>query len=232
MTYGSLFSGAGGMDFGFERAGWDCMWRVEWNPVAREVLSRTWPGVPLHGDIQMVKTADLEAVDCIAGGFPCTNLSACAFGDHAGIDGEESGLVREFGRIVRELQPRFFVVENVLGLLKAWPRVMEMGFFQGYTVEGGLLDASSFGAYTRRKRAFFVGHLGSLGGRKVLDFGHLTSSPFSSGGDKDTLPMCLPWKGGVSLERLGACLAETIPQSVPCTKTHASRGGTSNGLPE
>ncbi len=158
-TFGSAFSGCGAMDLGFERAGWGCAWRIEWDENCQRVLKRHTPDVPLFGDVSAVSSRDLSPVDAIIGGFPCTDISLCSHGSRANFDGPQSGLVRDFARIVQDLKPRFFVVENVPKLLKLWPVVEQMGLFDGYEVEGMVLDASHFGAYTRRKRGFFVGDL-------------------------------------------------------------------------
>ena len=57
LLYGSLFSGIGGIDLGFDRAGLKCAWQVEINPFARAVLEKDWPGVPKHGDISFNEAA-------------------------------------------------------------------------------------------------------------------------------------------------------------------------------
>ena len=205
MTYGSLFAGVGGFDIGFDRAGFKCAWRVEWEHKCIDVLHKL-PHCPTYGDITRVKHTNLEPVDVVLGGFPCTDLSVCAKGSHEGLEGQYSGLVHEYARIVQGLQPKIFVVENVPRLLKVWDSVMKMGYFDGYTTYGEILDAQDFGAYTRRKRAFIVGHLGARSPRAILDFSAVYRQVARVGRGKDVLPMCLPCKGGVSLERLGACL--------------------------
>ena len=209
-TFGSVFSGCGGMDLGFEQAGWEPVWRIEWNADCQKILRLHSPCVPVFGDASKVQTLQLEAVDLIIGGFPCTDISLCSKGSKQNFDGPQSGLVREFGRIVKALQPKYFVIENVPKLLSLWPELMTMGYFDDYEVEGKILDVSDFGAYSRRKRAFFVGHFGKRSGREILDFSKINRPTFRTGGREDKLPMCLPWKGGVSLERLGACVAVEI----------------------
>lgn len=123
MRYGSLFAGAGGVDLGFDAAGWECAWQVEIDPHARKVLAHWWPEVPRHDDIIEVSGADLEPVDVVVGGFPCQDLSVA--GGRAGmVAGTRSGLFYEFVRVVQEMRdgtdgasPRWVVWENVAGLL-------------------------------------------------------------------------------------------------------------------
>jgi len=102
-TFGSLFSGIGGFDLGFERAGMSCKWQVEIDDAAAGVLDRHWSGVAKYKDVRNVGRDNLETVDVICGGFPCQDLSIA--GKRAGLDGERSGLWFEFRRIVEELKP-------------------------------------------------------------------------------------------------------------------------------
>jgi DNA (cytosine-5)-methyltransferase 1 len=92
-TYGSLFSGAGGMDLGFDRAGESCSWQVEIDSDCQNVLARHWPAVPRHGDIRDVQPRDLDPFDVIVGGFPCQDISMA--GKRTGLHGERSGLFWE-----------------------------------------------------------------------------------------------------------------------------------------
>lgn len=117
ITFGSLFTGIGGMDLGLERAGLVCKWQVEIDPYCREILWKHWPGVPKHGDIRQLTADQLEPVDLIAGGFPCQDVSSA--GSRAGIqEGTRSGLWVEMLRIIRLVRPRFVLVENVSALLE------------------------------------------------------------------------------------------------------------------
>ena len=114
MQYGSLFSGIGGIDLGFDRAGMECVWQVEIDDYATKVLEKHWPKVHREKDIRDCGKHNLQWVDVIAGGFPCQDISYAGRG--AGLDGERSGLFFEAIRVVRELQPRFVVLENVAAI--------------------------------------------------------------------------------------------------------------------
>jgi len=118
MTFGSLFAGIGGLDLGLERAGMSCQWQVEIDGFCQKVLHKHWPDVPKHKDIHDVGKHNLSTVDVICGGFPCQDVSVAGKG--AGIkEGNRWGLWFEYHRIIRELRPRYVLVENVPGLLSS-----------------------------------------------------------------------------------------------------------------
>ena len=77
MKFGSLFSGIGGIDLGFERAGMECRWQVEIQPKRRAVLETYWPEVQRYEDIKECGSHNLEPVDCIAAGSPLPRLVRC-----------------------------------------------------------------------------------------------------------------------------------------------------------
>ena len=158
MTFGSLFSGIGGIDLGLERAGMTCAWQVEIDPWCRQVLTKHWPNVRRYEDVSAVGGDTLEPVELIAGGFPCQDVSVA--GQRAGIqDGNRSGLWSEFHRIIREQRPRFGFVENVPGLLTiGMGRVLGDLADIGYDAEWEVLSAADVGAPHLRKRVFIVAH--------------------------------------------------------------------------
>ena len=158
MTFGSLFAGIGGFDLGFERAGMVCKWQVEINDYANKVLEKHWPEVYRHGDVRTFPPEGEWAVDVICGGFPCVNISS--LGDRAGIAGVEdgSGLWREAIRIVRQLRPRFFVVENVAEIVfRGAGDVLGDLAASRYDCVWQCLPAAAFGAPHYRDRFFAVG---------------------------------------------------------------------------
>lgn len=185
-TFGSLFSGIGGMDLGLERAGWECRFQVEIDDWRRQVLTRHWPEVPKWKDVRgfgesaVGDSADghqpstdigrREAgagislrVDLICGGFPCQDLSVA--GKRAGLGGERSGLFFEFARIAGELRPQWLLIENVPGLLSSnqgldFAIVLDTLDELGYGVAWHILNSQYFGVPQRRRRVFIVGYLG------------------------------------------------------------------------
>jgi DNA (cytosine-5)-methyltransferase 1 len=157
VTFGSLFAGIGGMDLGLERAGLKCRWQVEIDPYARRVLANHWPDVPKHDDVKTFPPEGDWHVDVIAGGFPCQDLSYAGKG--AGLAGERSGLWYEFARIVRDLRPRYVVVENVPALLtRGLDAVLGTLASLGFDAEWESIPASSLGAPHRRDRVFILAH--------------------------------------------------------------------------
>src|SRR3990167_223787 len=100
LTHGSLFSGIGGFDLGFERAGFRTLWQVENNDYANRVLARHWPSTSRFGDIATVGIHNLAPVTVITGGFPCQDISVA--GHRKWITGERSGLWSEMHRVVSE----------------------------------------------------------------------------------------------------------------------------------
>jgi len=175
MRFGSLFSGIGGIDLGLERAGMECQWQVEIDAYRCEVLARHWPNVRRYEDVRDCGDAEkpskarkqylgqLGSVDLICGGFPCQDVSTA--GKRAGLRAERSGLFFEFARIVGELRPKWFLVENVPGLYssnagKDFDTVIGTLAELGYGLAWRVLDSQYFGVPQRRRRVFIVGRLG------------------------------------------------------------------------
>ncbi len=108
-TFGSLFSGIGGFDLGFERAGMECSWQVERDPRCNSVLARHWPTVGRYGDIRETHQ-QLGVCAVVCGGDPCPKHS------NARSNGESKSpdLSGYFLAVVGRLRPRWMVRENVL----------------------------------------------------------------------------------------------------------------------
>jgi DNA (cytosine-5)-methyltransferase 1 len=157
LTFGSLFAGIGGIDLGLERAGMSCQWQVEIDDYATKVLTKHWPDVRRFRDVRECGAHNLAPVDLIAGGFPCQDISKAGRG--AGINGERSGLWREFARIISELRPRYVLVENVATLLaRGMGTVLGDLAACGYDAEWESIPAASLGAPHIRERIFIVAH--------------------------------------------------------------------------
>jgi len=159
FTFGSLFAGIGGFDLGFERAGMTCKWQVEIDDHANRVLEKHWPDVRRHGDIKTFPPGDPDdwRVDCICGGFPCQDISYAGAG--AGLAGERSGLFFDAMRVVRELEPRVVVLENVAALLtRGLDDVLGTLASLGFDAEWHCVPAAAVGAPHIRDRVFIIGH--------------------------------------------------------------------------
>src|SRR5271155_2340326 len=90
LSHGSLFTGLGGFDLGFERAGIHTLWQVELNDYCRRILARRWPDTLRFTDITQCGAHNLPRIDILSGGFPCQDISSAGLG--VGIHGSRSGL--------------------------------------------------------------------------------------------------------------------------------------------
>lgn len=163
MTHGSLFSGIGGFDLGFERAGIKTVWQVEIDPFCRKVLERHFPDARRFTNITKILPYELPRVDVISGGFPCQDISDAGNG-RAGLAGSRSGLWFEMHRIIGELRPQFVVVENVPALLKRGMGDVLAGLAEfGFDAEWCCIPASFVGAPHKRERIFLVAYSSEIG---------------------------------------------------------------------
>ena len=173
MNVGSTFSGVGGFDLGFERAGMSVLWQAEIDDWCRRVLRNHWPQATIYDDVRAVGSG-AAPVDLLCGGFPCQDLSVA--GKRLGFEGERSSLFFEFARIADELRPRWIVLENVVGLLSS-AEGRDFGILLatladlGYGVGWRVVDARYFGVPQQRRRVFIVGCLRDDGERAVRAVG-------------------------------------------------------------
>jgi len=169
MNAVSLFAGVGGFDLAFERNGVEVIAAVEIDANARGVLKRNFPKTKLFDNVCTVTGKDLidagfnPSQGIIAGGFPCQDLSVA--GKRAGLDGSRSGLFFEIVRLLDETKAKFFILENVPGLLSSqngrdMATVIAALDDLGYHIAWRILDAQFFGVPQRRRRVFIVGCLG------------------------------------------------------------------------
>lgn len=159
LTYGSLFSGIGGIDLGLDRAGMRCIWQSEIDPFASSVLAHHWPDVPNLGDITTIDWSTVERPDLICGGFPCQDLStAHTAGQRAGLAGPKSGLWSEYRRCLAALAPRWVLIENVATWRHWLPDVRADLAALGYASVPMEVPAGAVGAPHRRRRVFVVGN--------------------------------------------------------------------------
>jgi DNA (cytosine-5)-methyltransferase 1 len=166
MNHGSLFSGIGGFDLAAEWMGWDNIFHCEWNPFGQKVLKHYWPNAISYNDITKTDfTIHRGAIDILTGGFPCQPYSSA--GKRLGKE-DERHLWPEMLRAIREIQPRWIVGENVLGLVN-WNGGMVFEEVQadleaeGYEIQPYVLPAAAVGAPHRRDRVWFVAYSNSNG---------------------------------------------------------------------
>ncbi len=161
MTYGSLFSGIGGMDLGFMRAGLECRWLVEIDRKCRRMLGTVLPFALQHDDARTFPDGDIERyrVDLIAGGDPCQENSRARRGDRC----RHPSLGGEFVRILDVLRPRFVLRENPTRVRAdapwPWQRFRSELEGLGYAVLPFRLRSCCFGAGHQRDRMFLLAEL-------------------------------------------------------------------------
>ena len=116
LTVGSLFSGIGGIDIGFQQAGFDIAWAVEKDVPACRTYRYNFSGATLiEADIRDIDTASLDHVDVLAAGFPCQSFSVA--GKQHGFQDTRGNLFYEVIRFANNLKPRVIFLENVLYFL-------------------------------------------------------------------------------------------------------------------
>ncbi len=166
MNIISLFSGCGGLDLGFERAGFNI-------PVANEFDKTIWATFKanhpqthlIEGDVRQVTRKDIEPflsgeVDGIIGGPPCQSWSEA--GALRGIEDARGQLFYDYIRLLTEFRPKFFLAENVSGMLanrhsEAVQNILKLFREAGYNVSLTLVNAKDYGVAEERKRVFYIG---------------------------------------------------------------------------
>ena len=164
----SLFSGCGGLDLGFERAGFEIPVANEFDPTIWETFKVNHPNTKLiEGDIRKIKEEDFpDEIDGIIGGPPCQSWSEA--GSLRGIDDYRGKLFYEYIRILKSKRPKFFLAENVSGMLanrhsEAVKNILATFKDCGYDVTVTLVNAKDFGVAQERKRVFYIGFRSDLG---------------------------------------------------------------------
>lgn len=159
FTQASLFCGAGGLDIGFERAGFKTVWANDFNKDACDTFAK-WSGVTVVcSDIGKIEASDIPDTDVILGGFPCQGFSLSG---PRKLDDSRNVLYKHYVRIVQAKKPLMFVGENVKGLLTmGGGQIIEaiIAAFAdcGYDVYYKLLNAKYYGVPEDRERVIIVG---------------------------------------------------------------------------
>ena len=180
----SLFSGAGGLDLGFERAGFDIVIANEFDKGIWDTYEHNHKAKLIKGDIRNIKDSDFpDEIDGIIGGPPCQSWSEA--GALRGINDERGKLFYDYIRILKSKQPKFFLAENVSGMLAnrhsdavkniiaqfeqcgydvtinlvsdAVKNIIAQFEQCGYDVTINLVNAADYGVPQDRKRVFYIG---------------------------------------------------------------------------
>lgn len=169
-----LFSGIGGFSLGLESTGgFETIAFVEKDEFCQKVLKKHWPNITIEGDIRNVKGEKYEA-DIITGGFPCQPFSVA--GKRKGTD-DDRYLWDETIRVVRECKPRWFIGENVEGLINinnglVLRQVQTDLEKEGFEVQCLVIPASGVGAWHQRKRIWIMAYSNSNGYRNKIGRGN------------------------------------------------------------
>jgi DNA (cytosine-5)-methyltransferase 1 len=258
----SLFSGAGGLDYGFEAAGFDTAVTVEIDRDCASTLraNRSW--VVLERDIQAIPSHELldaagvrvGEVDLVIGGPPCQPFSKSAYwanGDTKRLSDPRAVTLSEYMRVVEELQPAAFVLENVHGItysgkeegFRLLDRVtQDINRRQGtnYTLSWQVLNAADYGVPQLRRRFFLVGH--REGGTFRFPPPSHAEQPAPAGASLFDMPALLPYAtawdaiGGVDLRaadedlRVRGRWADLLP-SIPEGENYSWHTDRKGGMP-
>lgn len=174
MRVVSLFSGAGGLDLGFKMAGHEIIWANDLYEDAVETYRYNLGDHIVCEDISKVNADDIPDCDIVIGGFPCQGFSVANMKRTEGDERNE--LYKQLIRVIDSKQPKFFLAENVKGILSLGKgRVFEMikTDFEslGYTVKYQVLNAADYGVPQTRQRVIIVGV------RSDIDFEYIYPAP-------------------------------------------------------
>lgn len=167
MNLLSLFSGAGGLDLGFEEAGFTISVANEFDKKIWDTYELNHPNTHLiKKDIRKIDSFDLDVeIDGIIGGPPCQSWSEA--GNRRGAEDDRGQLFFDYIRLLKTLKPKFFLAENVSGMLakrhsEAVVNIIDMFEDAGYNVSLHLVDAHDYGVAQNRKRVFYIGFRNDL----------------------------------------------------------------------
>lgn len=148
-----------------------CVGFSEIDRFANQVLRYRFPDVRNYGDISRIKWDEVPDFDMLVGGSPCQDFSIA--GKRAGIVGKRSGLVWEFIRCLEQKKPRYFIWENVKGVMSSrngidFGAILSTFSEKGYALWWQVLNAKDFGVPQNRERVFVIGHSGERCPREVF----------------------------------------------------------------
>ena len=161
-TVVGLFSGCGGLDLGFKQAGFDILWANDFDRDSTITYKENIGDHIVLGDITEIPSKDIPSnFDVLLGGFPCQGFSVA--NTKRSMKDERNFLYLEMLRIIKDKKPKFFVAENVKGLLSmeggAIIKMIVKDFEKiGYKVDYRLLTASDYGVPQHRQRVFIIGN--------------------------------------------------------------------------
>ncbi len=186
----SLFSGCGGLDLGFIKAGMEIVWANDLYADAVETYKKNIGDHITLKSILEVKSSEIPDCDGVIGGFPCQGFSHANTGRN--VDDTRNFLYREFVRVIKDKKPKFFVAENVKGILslgegKVFQKIIKDFSSCGYEVRYHLFNAADYGVPQRRERVFIFGI------RKDIDFDETQFPPNPTHAKEKTTSKVKKW---------------------------------------
>ena len=174
IDYLSLFSGIGGFECGIQQSNksemLNCINYSEIDKYAKSIYRRHFPNHTNLGDVREIRTEELPNFDLLIGGFPCQSFSNS--GNKRGFDDTRGTLFFEIARILKDKRPKYFLLENVRGLLsnnkgETYKRILEIFAKMGYDVEWEMYNSQEF-VPQRRERIFIKGYFRERCGNEIF----------------------------------------------------------------
>jgi len=192
MKIVSLFSGCGGLDLGFIKAGFDVIWA---NDIFLDAVATYKKNIGDHitsNDIHDIDLDDIPNCDGVIGGFPCQGFSIANMGRH--VEDERNTLYLQFIRVVSDKKPKFFIAENVKGILTlgkgaVFEKVKKDFANAGYAIHYKLFNTADYGVPQKRERVILFGL------RNDIAEGLSVSFPPEPTHGKSPIGLQLPWIG-------------------------------------
>lgn len=219
MRYLSLCSGIEAASVAWEPLGWEAVGFCEIEAFPSAVLAHRFPSVPNYGDMTQLEGRNLGTVDIVVGGTPCQGFSIA--GKRGGLADERSGLAMHFVRMVSDIRPRWFLWENVPGVLSTHGG-RDFGTFVralagcGYHLAWRVLDAQFFGVPQRRRRIFVVGHSGDWRYPASVLFEPESLRGHPAPGGKAETAVASGAEGGAGECRGTSCVTQALTHSFGC----------------
>jgi len=165
-----LFSGLGGFSLGLERAGMETIAFCEHDDFCKKILKKHWPTKLIFDDINDLsfdselgllkcknQSYQYPRIDVLCGGFPCQDISIA--GKKEGLDGKKSGLWSQYKRLIKEIKPKYAIIENVSNLrAKGLSEILKDLWEIGYDCEWHIIPASAVGAFHFRERIWIIAY--------------------------------------------------------------------------
>lgn len=193
MKFIDLFAGIGGFRYGLQKVeiksesssdhesgasqhgqrAFHCVWSNEWDKYANQIYTKHF-GECDSRDIRTVNTKDIPDHDLLCAGFPCQSFSIA--GKRLGFEDTRGTMFFEIARIIRDKRPRYFLLENVKGLLshdegKTFQTILGVLSDLGYEYQWQVLNSKNFGVPQNRERVFIIGHLRETSRPEVFPIG-------------------------------------------------------------